>query len=267
MALLHSFEKSGNILFKYRGQIPIIIFLLALPIIANTNTILYYKLAMGQLDGIRITILILSIIISLLGFFIRAYTIGTTPRGTSGRNTEKQVASQLNTKGIYSIVRHPLYLGNYLMWAGLLIFTMNIYVFIIISLVYWLYYERIMFAEERFLEKQFGQVYLDWSMKVPAFIPAFNKFQKSDIPFSLKTVLRREYTGIFAMTFAYTVVDYFLTLRIYSLYLPFEIARSYSWHFWIRPSLYILIIMFIVMMILRTLKHHSKLLEREENRD
>ena len=89
-------------------------------------------------------------------FWVRSYTIGTTPRGTSGRNTEEQVAEQLNSSGIYSTVRHPLYLGNYLMWIGIVLFTKSISFTIIVSLMYWLYYERIMFAEERFLERKFG---------------------------------------------------------------------------------------------------------------
>ena len=34
-------------------------------------------------------------------------------KNTSGRNTHDQVADSLNTSGIYSIVRHPLYVGNF----------------------------------------------------------------------------------------------------------------------------------------------------------
>ncbi|MGB8874133.1 MAG: hypothetical protein WCC75_12145, partial [Desulfobaccales bacterium] len=44
---------------------------------------------------------------------------GLPPRGTSGRNTQGQVAETLNTTGIYSLVRNPLYLGNFLIWLGL----------------------------------------------------------------------------------------------------------------------------------------------------
>jgi len=37
MALIHSLEKSGNTLFKYRGQIPAILFLTAVPVIYYTD--------------------------------------------------------------------------------------------------------------------------------------------------------------------------------------------------------------------------------------
>jgi protein-S-isoprenylcysteine O-methyltransferase Ste14 len=51
-----------------------------------------------------------AILLSLAGAIIRAFTIGTTARRHFGRNTDKQVAEQLNVTGIYSVVRHPLYL-------------------------------------------------------------------------------------------------------------------------------------------------------------
>lgn len=98
---------------------------------------------------------------SFVGFLIRFYTIGTTPHGTSGRNTKQQVAEVLNSTGIYATLRHPLYLGNYLIWIGIVTYVFNPLFILIISLIFWLYYDRIMFAEERFLEKKFGDEYLD----------------------------------------------------------------------------------------------------------
>ena len=48
--------------------------------------------------------------------------MGFAPRGTSGRNTLGQVAEVLNTSGMYSVVRNPLYLGNFVIWLGLALF-------------------------------------------------------------------------------------------------------------------------------------------------
>ena len=120
MALLHSLEKEGNWLFKHRGQLPLILFILAIPAVFSTS---YDDLTPVQVKAFNYSAYILSI----LGFWVRSYTIGTTPRGTSGRNTEEQVAEQLNHSGIYSTVRHPLYLGNYLMWIGIVLFTKNVF--------------------------------------------------------------------------------------------------------------------------------------------
>ena len=127
MALIHSFETTGNRLFRKRGIIPLYILILALPILLFGNQTVYNSISAHTAEYIvKPIVAVISILISLLGLGIRCYAIGTTPHGTSGRNTEKQVAKQLNTAGIYSVVRHPLYLGNYLMWAGFLIFTLDI---------------------------------------------------------------------------------------------------------------------------------------------
>ncbi len=57
-------------------------------------------------------------VISFFGLALRVIVVGHAPYGTSGRNTREQVADTLNTTGMYSIVRHPLYLANYLIILG-----------------------------------------------------------------------------------------------------------------------------------------------------
>ena len=132
MALVQSLEKQGNFLFKYRGQFPILLFILALPFIYVTD---YATLSSSAISYY----MSLAIFLSSLGFLIRFYTIGTTPKGTSGRNTKKQVADELNSSGIYSMLRHPLYLGNFLIWLGISVSTANLYFIVIMSLLFWLY--------------------------------------------------------------------------------------------------------------------------------
>lgn len=95
--------------------------------------------------------------LALIG--IRIFTIGHTSKRTSGRNTKRQIADTLNTTGIYSVVRHPLYLGNFFMFLGVMLFAHLWWLLLIYILVFWLYYERIMFAEEAFLRKNFGDEY------------------------------------------------------------------------------------------------------------
>lgn len=244
MALLHAFESEGNWLFKRRGQIPVVLFLLAIPAVLYSN---YSLISPIRLQFIAIS----SFTISFLGLVIRSYTIGTTPKGTSGRNTEQQVAEVLNSTGIYSTVRHPLYLGNFLMWIGIVIYTLNPYFVIIVSLMYWLYYERIMFAEERFLEKKFGQAYLDWSFKAPAFIPRFSTFVPSKVPFSMRSVLRREYSGVLATVAGFVFVD---ILRDFSVHYTYELNFNH---------LYILGITGVLTLLIRSLKHYTSVLSEE----
>jgi len=187
----------------------------------------------------------------IAGFLVRSYTIGTTPKGTSGRNTQQQVAEQLNSTGMYSMVRHPLYLGNYLMWIGIVLFTKNISFAIIVSLLFWIYYERIMFAEERFLERKFGEAYLTWSLKAPAFIPKVSQFRKSNIPFSIITVLRREYSGILATVVGFAYVD-----------LVINVMHNHHWMI-SRTMLIVLIVTTVIVLILRSVKHYTHWLDEE----
>lgn len=242
VALKESFEKSGNVLFRYRSFIPVLILLTTFPVIAITP------------DNDQTSFFnVVSVALSLAGIVLRAYTIGTTPRGTSGRNTQKQVAESLNTNGIYSLVRHPLYLGNYLMWAGLALYTYNIWYFIVISLIFWIYYERIMFAEEAYLRGKFGGAFEEWSSRVPAFIPRLKGFQPPTMSFSVKSVLRREYSGILALAAVYFVIDYF---RLWIMEAPLL-----GW----RPTSVVLVITALLALVLRNLKHHTRLLS-ESNR-
>lgn len=242
MALIQSLEKNGNFLFRHRGQIPVILFIAVLPV-------LYFDNSLGMSTATQEWLTWVAILVSFAGFIVRAITIGTTPAGTSGRNTEEQVADTLNRSGIYSTVRHPLYLGNWLMWAGIVIFTFNLSFFIIISLAFWLYYERIMFAEERYLERKFGNAYITWSEKVPAFVPRLASYKKNEIPFSLKSVLRREYSGFLATVFSFAYIDH---LRYF-----FETG----YFDFLRLSTYIFGIALVITLILRSLKHYTHILD------
>jgi protein-S-isoprenylcysteine O-methyltransferase Ste14 len=191
MALADSFEKSGNFLFRYRGHIPLIVFVLAIPVAFFTPYAKLYSIKYFKLIDCILTLTFIS-----TGHLIRARTVGRRFLQTSGRNRSHQVASNLNTTGWYSIVRHPLYLGNALIWLGIACFLENIWFVVILMLLFWIYYERIMFAEEQFLERKFGNQFIEWSEKVPAFFPSFNRFKPATAQFSWKVVFKNEYPGL-----------------------------------------------------------------------
>lgn len=242
MALVNSWEKQGNFLFKYRGQFPVLLFAMAIPFIYITD--------ISEIDTEIWNSS--AILLSVLGFLIRFYTTGTTPKGTSGRNTKQQIADVLNSTGIYSVVRHPLYLGNYLIWIGIVVFVYNIYFIIIVSLIYWLYYERIMFAEERFLERKFTDNYIKWSEDRPAFIPSFKNYVKTKVKFSVKSILRREYAGLLATVIGYVFIDF---------------ARNYfvSGNLMVTDEiLNVLYVTIVLVFLLRSLKHYTSILDEKD---
>ena len=199
MALREEVERQGNWLFRWRSYLPLLI----VPLFCMA---LYSSRSDAQEpSGAAVRFWeAFCFLLSLLGFAIRCATVAFVPSGTSGRNTREQIASMLNTTGIYSVVRHPLYLGNLIMIFGLLLFVRVWWFALIGAFLFWVYYERIAFAEEEFLRNKFGDAYLDWATKTPAFIPRLKDWNKPDLTFSFRKVLKREYSGFFAIIASFT---------------------------------------------------------------
>ena len=199
VSLVREFESCGNWLFRFRSYLPLLLLILIVPLIPYHQDLagsarydLYWELA--------------CLAVSFFGLGIRIFTIGFTPANTSGRNTHGQVAEELNTKGIYSIVRHPLYLGNFFCWLGIMMLVHSWVVAALYTLIFWLYYERIMFAEEAFLTRKFGENYQAWAAQTPAFLPRFRKWQSSGVRFSLRNVIKREYGGCYAIVLSFAII-------------------------------------------------------------
>ena len=225
MSLKNEFELIGNWLFTYRSYLPLLI----LPL-------LFYTLLTPIGAKTQQTLLFLGLTIAYFGECIRIYTIAYIPVGTSGRNTKQQLAKTLNTKGIYSIVRHPLYLGNFLIFLGPFIFTGNVYGILIFILLFWIYYERIMYAEEAFLIAKFGNIYEEWSSQTPAFLPNIKLFTPQKSKLSLVKVLKREYSGLCGIFAIFTIIVMF---RNYSFNISPVLSCNWKVLFIINTLLYI----------------------------
>lgn len=200
MAQTEEFKRVGSWLFRWRSFLPLLTISLFLIAFKNFT----YPEGSHTLD---ILWEILCFAVSFSGLGIRIYTVGHTPKGTSGRRTKRQKADVLNTTGIYSVVRHPLYLGNFLIWFGISLFIHSFFFSFAAILLFFLYYERIIFVEEDFLREKFGQIFNDWAEETPVFFPRFKNWQKSALPFSLKTALKREYTAFFVIIALFTCLE------------------------------------------------------------
>ena len=200
MPLQEEFERSGSWLFRWRSYLPVA--LAGVLLMAMDE----YKYP-GNSNLLDILWEGFCLLVSFFGLGIRVFTVGHTPKATSGRNTKEQVADTLNTTGIYSLARHPLYLGNFFMFLGVMLFAHTWWLALIYILAFWLYYERIMFAEEAFLRKKFGDEYLTWANSTPAFIPRFRNYKRPDLPFSWRKVMRKEYNGFFAVIVAMFILE------------------------------------------------------------
>lgn len=184
--LYKELERRGATLFRWRSFLPFLMIPLAL----------YFagKAGVGNKadDHYEHLWLYVCAAISVVGLTLRALIVGYTPRNTSGRNTRRQKADTLNTTGMYSIVRHPLYFANFWVFSGFVLMFASVEFYAIAALIYYLYYLQIMMAEERFLYERFGEPYEEWASRTNAFWPNPRRWVRPALPFSWKNVLRRE---------------------------------------------------------------------------
>src|SRR5262245_8055081 len=156
--------KIGNFFFKFRNALfPFayaFLFLKSPWLFANAHVALGLGLA-----------------VALFGQFLRAITIALVyiRRGVKNREV---YANNLVTEGMFSHCRNPLYVGNFLMIAGLgLISNSMIFVGIIVPLFFFIYW-AIISAEEAFLRNKFGAEYDDYCSRVNRVLPVFTGFSE-----------------------------------------------------------------------------------------
>ena len=239
-------EKLGQWLFRRRGYLPLLLVPIVLVAVRHSEDLRqsFGKITDGLWESLAVTI-------SLVGLAIRCVTVGYVPDGTSGRNTKKQKAHTLNTTGMYSLFRHPLYLGNILIFLGIALFV-HVWWFIVFGVLgFCLYYRLISFAEEEFLRKKFGSSFLAWAGRTPAFWSRFRNWKKPELPFSFRNVLKREYTGFFVTITSFTLVDFGQELLVER-----KVALDDLWVIFFVFS-------FITYLTLRTLKKKTSVLKVE----
>lgn len=205
--LRDEFEREGNWLFRWRSYVPLLLAVVLFSALSG----FHYPFGSHYLDTVWDLI---CYTLSLFGLAIRVMTVGFVPRDTSGRNTSGQVAVRLNTSGMYSLMRHPLYFGNFWMWFGASLFPRVWWSPVLVSVFFLVVYERIMFAEERFLSEKFGDQYLEWSSRTSAFWPRLKTWRPPEYPFSLRAVLRRENSSLLAVTTVFFVLEVVSTVVV-----------------------------------------------------
>lgn len=198
--LANEFEKAGNWLFRWRSYVPLV------PAVGLLAALGGFKYPAGS-HALDTAWDFVCLSLSLCGLAIRVLAVGFVSRDSSGRNTRGQLADELNTTGMYSLMRHPLYFGNFWIWFGLSLFPRLWWCPVLFSAIYLLIYERIMFAEETFLRTKFGVTFETWSSRTPVFWPRFRSWTPPAHPFSVRAVLRRENSTLLGIVTSYFVLE------------------------------------------------------------
>ena len=93
-------------------------------------------------------------------------------------------SSSLVTNGVFSYVRHPMYLSILLIKLAFVLLTMSL-----ISIIPWvislLLYDKIASYEERELEKMLGKQYVEYKKNVNRWIPKLSSFKTKRVKGSL----------------------------------------------------------------------------------
>jgi len=186
---------SGDVLFRWRSYMPLVL----LPLFVLS------------LDGDRppapFSFELVCFAIAIAGLAARVLVIGAAPSGTSARGTTRPTADQLNTLGLYSVVRHPLYLANTLIWVGCSLLSGTWYLPVIVVLLSFIYHERIAAREEAFLLQRFGSQFRAWAAEVPAIIPDVSGYRSTGVRFQARKVFMQESHGLCAIGVAFVVLD------------------------------------------------------------
>ncbi len=184
----------GNFLFKKRGILPTPFILLLLILGDSPYSIKFLSLKIA------------GIIVAVIGEIIRFSVAGFAPEKTSGRGMKIE-ASQIVDYGLYSVVRNPLYLGNFLIFSGFLIFSSNLFLLIFGIIIFWVYYYFIVLAEENYLLNKFGKSYEEFLNRVPRFLPKSFKIKKPPHKFNLEKALLREKDTIFIWVISFFLMN------------------------------------------------------------
>jgi protein-S-isoprenylcysteine O-methyltransferase Ste14 len=216
--------RHGNWLFRWRSYLPIILVPVALVVFQNAG---WMTRLFG--DGIEDAFDYVCLLVAVAGLAVRIATVGFVPEGTSGRNTKAQKARVLNTTGLYSLVRHPLYLGNFLVFLAFVLLFKSLVFTLFACIAYFVYYERIMLAEEHFLESRYGERYREWAAAVPAVIPRLGGWVRPALVFSWRSALLREFHTVFLVAAVFFLIEMAEALMIDRQTLTAWIAEEPLW--------------------------------------
>lgn len=248
MRLYKRAEQDGALLFRWRSYLPLVIAPIALVALMEGELAeMWFGEAAAE------SYQALCALLSLGGLAIRWATVGWAADGTSGRNVHGQRAASLNTTGTYSVVRNPLYLGNFVAIMGIVMSTMVWWFVAIVALLYWLYIERIIAAEEAFLSEKFGTEYEAWAERTPAFLPRLSQWRRPGTPFRVRKVLRKEFYGVMAIASGFFAIEV-----VADLIVERESLAEWVREDWLEIALYLLVVgLFLIML---TLKKKTRLL-------
>jgi len=192
-------ERSEEWLFRFRWLMLLPLLPLALLAAAGAGD---FERWLGELENGWQA---LCLLVAFAGLGIRALTIGFMPDlGGAGENRDGR---QLPRTGPYAIVRYPLYLGTYVSLLGLSLIPGSAWFVLATTLVFAVWYGRLIARNELALKRQFGEAYSAWAKRVPILLPNPFLWKPPQARFSLQRVLRHESNEFYLVVAGFTFVE------------------------------------------------------------
>lgn len=187
----------GKTLFRFRSLTPV-------PVLA----LIAWLLHRSRGHETPLALVAAGVFVSLLGQALRFYTLGQVQDGTSGQDDVLE-ARALNTRGPYARVRNPLYLGNLLICAGLMLAARDPLAAAVGLAFFFGEYFFIIRAEEDFLSTQHGERYAQYLRDVPRWVPRLTPAYEGrlrDGAFDWRRALKKEHNPFTAWSLGFVAL-------------------------------------------------------------
>jgi protein-S-isoprenylcysteine O-methyltransferase Ste14 len=180
----------GDFLFKYRNYLFPAIFVI-LVVAANRS-----PWVSEQVDD---ALDVAGVLLAAAGQVLRALVIGLAYIKRGGLN-KKVYASNLVTTGIFASSRNPLYVGNAMILAGLLLICNTPGAYLIAGGFFVFTYWCIVRTEETFLLNKFGDEYVEYCRNVNRWWPDPARLIEAvrTMEFNWRRVLMKDYSTVVA---------------------------------------------------------------------
>jgi len=161
-----------------------------------------------------------------VGIFCIGLIIHFISKGYLYRNLE------LAVNGPYSFVRHPFYFANLLMDTGIIFMSGYPIFFFIYLALYFIAYHKVILGEEAELIRRYGDVYKDYTRRVPRYLPGVKPYVDNwQSGFKMENILReREISRIVRLLsypISFLVAHEIIKYRFNQPKMPFVLSGVY----------------------------------------
>lgn len=123
----------------------------------------------GEFTKFKTVAMIIGLILILMGIVLWVYAVVIQKINVEAKK------GKLVTKGVYAIVRNPVYSAFFLLFTGFLVMAHHLYL-LVLPVIFYVFLSILMKqTEEKWLLETFGKEYQDYCARVNRIIPWFKK--------------------------------------------------------------------------------------------